>query len=228
MDRYLGLEGEQVVSTRSTKTAGGARPNNQRNRRDRRNPVAAARRSRPPWSTIASIVVLALFIAGLTTYFLTRTGGQHGQLQNPPLGVQTFANLSRDHVTGPVNYPRNPPVGGPHNPVWLNCGTYASPVANENAVHSLEHGAVWITYQPNLPANQVSILRGDAQGQPYVILSPYPDLPAPVVASAWGVQLRLSAASEPRLTQFIRAYERGPQTPEPGAPCRGGVGDPQP
>jgi hypothetical protein len=216
------------VSTRSARTGRSERTNNQRHRWDRRNPVLAAQRPRSPWGTIASIVVVALFIAGLTTYFLTQPKGQQGQAQDPPQGVQTFTNLSRDHVTGPVNYPRNPPVGGPHNPVWLNCGTYTSPVANENAVHSLEHGAVWITYQPNLPTNQVSTLRSDAHGQPYVVLSPYPNLPAPVVASAWGVQLRLSAASDPRLTQFIRAYERGPQTPEPGAPCSGGVGTPQP
>jgi hypothetical protein len=169
-----------------------------------------------------------MFTAGLTAYLLTQTKGQHGRVQDPPHGVQTFANLSRDHVTGPVNYPQNPPVGGPHNPVWLNCGTYANPVANENAVHSLEHGAVWITYQPNLPAIQVSTLRGDAHGQASVVLSPYPDLPAPVVASAWGVQLRLSDTSDPRLNQFISFYQQGPQTPEPGAPCSGGVGSPQP
>ncbi len=141
-------------------------------------------------------------------------------------GVVTYANLSRNHVTGKVTYTQNPPVGGDHNPVWLNCGIYATPVPNENAVHSLEHGAVWITYQPNLPATQVTQLADLVQGHNHAILSPYPGLPAPVVASAWGLQLKVTGASDPRIAQFIKEYESGPQTPEPGAPCSGGVGSP--
>ncbi len=55
------------------------------------------------------------------------------------------------HLEEPVTYTENPPVGGVHNPVWQNCGYYAAPIPNETAVHSLEHGAIWITYQPDLP-----------------------------------------------------------------------------
>jgi hypothetical protein len=59
-----------------------------------------------------------------------------------------------------------------------------------------------------------------------VLVSPYPDLPAPVVASAWGKQLQLDSANDPRLEQFVSAFREGPQTPEPGAPCTGGTGNP--
>jgi Protein of unknown function (DUF3105) len=145
----------------------------------------------------------------------------------PPEGVKTFHNLSRRHTEGPVNYPQTPPVGGPHSPVWQNCGFYSEPVRNENAVHSMEHGAVWITYRPDLPQEQVDKLRELAESQSYVLVSPYPGLPSPVVASAWGKQLRLDSANNPRLEQFIRAYRQGPQTPEPGAPCSGGVAQPE-
>src|SRR5213592_4260101 len=89
-------------------------------------------------------------------------------------GIVTFSDLARDHVNGPITYPQVPPVGGPHNPVWLNCGIYDRPVPNENAVHSLEHGAVWITYEPDLPAADVAQLRSLVRGHTYVILSPYP------------------------------------------------------
>jgi hypothetical protein len=100
-------------------------------------------------------------------------------------------------------------------------------VANENAVHSMEHGAVWITYQPTLPAAEVTTLQHAVAGKSYVILSPYPGLPPTVVASAWGVQLGLAGASDPRLAQFINYYQQGPQTPEQGATCSGGTGTPQ-
>jgi hypothetical protein len=141
-------------------------------------------------------------------------------------GVVSYSNLSRNHVTTKVKYPQTPPVGGNHNPVWLNCGIYNKPVANENAVHDMEHGAVWITYQPNLPAAQLATLKKTVGSQTYLDLSPYPGLPTPVVASAWGKQLKLQSASDPRLEKFIAKYKQGPQTPEPGAPCTGGTGTP--
>src|SRR5215216_3734300 len=143
-----------------------------------------------------------------------------------PNGVRSYSNLSRNHTEAPVNYPQNPPVGGNHNPVWQNCGFYPKPVSNENAVHSLEHGAVWITYRPDLSQEQVDQIRQLATDNTYVLASPYPDLPAPVVASAWGKQLRLDSANDPQLEQFVSAYRQGPQTPEPGALCTGGVGSP--
>jgi hypothetical protein len=141
-------------------------------------------------------------------------------------GVVSYSNLSRNHVNGTVNYPQSPPVGGDHNPIWQNCGIYDKPIANENGVHSLEHGAVWITYQPDLPSSAVEQLRNDVRGKAYTLLSPYTGLSSPVVATAWGLQLKLNDASDPRLAQFIKTYAGGPQTPEPGALCSGGIGNP--
>jgi putative peptide zinc metalloprotease protein len=142
-----------------------------------------------------------------------------------PAGVQSFVVAEGRHVPTPVVYPQTPPVGGDHAPLWQNCGFYDVPIASEHAVHSLEHGAVWITYRPDLAGEQVAALRRLARGQTHVLVSPFPGLPAPVVASAWGRQLRLEAADDPRLAQFVRVFRLGPQAPERGGPCVGGVGD---
>jgi Protein of unknown function (DUF3105) len=141
-------------------------------------------------------------------------------------GLTTYSNLSRNHVQTTVNYPQTPPVGGDHSPVWQNCGVYPAPVANEHAVHSLEHGAIWITYRPDLAADQVAALRDDVKGQPYGLLSPYPGLPSPVVATVWGVQLKLQSATDPRLKVFIAKYADGTRAPEPQGECTGGIGTP--
>ena len=144
-----------------------------------------------------------------------------------PEGVQTYDVLSRNHVEGVVDYPQTPPVGGDHNPMWQNCGFYSGPIRNENAVHSMEHGAVWITYKQDLQQDQVNRIRQLAVGQTYVLASAYPNLPANVVVSAWEKQLTLDSADDTKLDQFIQYYRQGPQTPEQGAPCSGGVGVPR-
>lgn len=165
------------------------------------------------WGSTATVVVVLAVAVG---YGVAREN-QATDLR----GVKTY-KVSPNHVTTPVTYAQTPPAGGEHAPVWLNCNTYTRPVPNENAVHSLEHGAVWITYRPGLAKDQVAKLRG-MLGQPYEILSPYPGLPAPVVASAWGKQLRLTGADDKRLPEFVRTYRQGPQAPEVGAACTGGI-----
>lgn len=140
--------------------------------------------------------------------------------------LKTSLVTGRGHVPGGVAYPQVPPVGGDHAPAWQNCGFYAEPVPTERAVHSLEHGAVWITYRPDLPGDQIRVLRALAGGNPYVLVSPWadPPLPAPVVASAWGVQLGADNAADPGVAAFVARFANGPQSPEPGAACRGSAG----
>ncbi|RMG98857.1 MAG: DUF3105 domain-containing protein [Chloroflexi bacterium] len=128
-----------------------------------------------------------------------------------------------------VTYPTGglPPMGGVHSPQWLNCGIYTEPVPAENAIHSMEHGAVWITYHPDLPADQVALLQDKVRGESYLILSPYPDQSAPIALTVWDAQLTVESATDERIDQFIARY-RGTRAPERGAPCSGGVGAPLP
>ena len=173
--------------------------------------------SRSTWPWVAGAVVVVLLIgAGL---LLFGRAADNGEIT----GLQTFPNQARDHSDEPQNYLQSPPVGGVHSPVWQNCGVYDRPVKNEHGVHALEHGAVWITYKPDLPAEQVAALRQKVQGRPFTMLSPYPGLSSPVVASAWGLQVALDGPDDPRLSRFIARYVQGPQTPEPGASCAGGT-----
>src|SRR6266704_4371222 len=171
-------------------------------------------------------------ISGVVAY---DTNGYPSTSHNGPANQA----LGHTHVTGPVRYSVTPPVGGNHNGEWLTCGVYDKPVPNENAVHNLEHGAVWITYQPSLSQSEVNQLRafvgkqtvltppGASAGSRYTDLTPYPGLPAPIVASSWGFQLRVSSPSDPRLQQFVNKFRVSKQyTPEYGGSCTGGLGTP--
>ncbi len=151
----------------------------------------------------------------------------------PIEGVEVTEDLTASHVpelpeptpdaaTGTLL----PPVGGDHDPTWLNCGIYDAPVTTPNAVHSLEHGAVWITYAPGLAESEVASLRSAIEPYAYTIVSPFTDLAAPIVLTAWGVQLEVDSADDERVPVFLAKYVEGEQTPEPGAACSGGIGNP--
>ena len=179
---------------------------------------------------VVLVGVLVLGLVGTTIAVIARSSAKSAGIEAaakaPIDGVKTFTGLTREHVTGKVAYAQNPPTGGDHSAVDQNCGFYSASIIDENAVHSLEHGAVWITHDPQLPAAQLDTLRALAAHNSFVLVSPRDGLPAPVVASAWGIQLLLPTADDARLPVFLRAYVNGPQTPEPGASCAGGTGTP--
>lgn len=122
-----------------------------------------------------------------------------------------------------VAYTKAPPDGGRHAPEWANCNgtTYSEPVRNEEMVHALEHGAVWIAYDESaITGDDLDALVDRVDGTPYLMLSPYPDLDAPISLQAWGHQLKLAEPGDPRIDQFIEALRANEYTaPEPGAPC---------
>jgi hypothetical protein len=131
-----------------------------------------------------------------------------------------FNNLPRDHDPNlQDDYGSLPPAGGTHNPQWLTCGFYDEPVWTEQAIHSLEHGAVWIAYRPDLPADQINYLQKLPEGHTHILVTPWPGLASDVVLTAWGLQLQIPSLPDERVEEFIDRYEQGPQNPEPGVPC---------
>jgi len=137
-------------------------------------------------------------------------------------GVTYTQETDRNHQGGTITYDSSPPVGGAHAPVWADCtGTvYPHPIASENAVHSLEHGAVWVTYRPGLAQGELAKLTVLVQGQDRMLLSPYPGLTSAISLQSWGYQVRVDEASDPRITQFVDLLRYNPETtPEPTATC---------
>ncbi|MET7741540.1 DUF3105 domain-containing protein [Streptomyces sp. NPDC005385] len=141
-------------------------------------------------------------------------------------GVKTWkGTLARNHVTKTVSYPMEPPVGGDHNQVWMNCNgdVYTKAVNNMNAVHSLEHGAVWVTYNGKASAGDVKALAAKVKKTPYTLMSPVDDQKDPIMLSAWGKQRTVTGASDKNVDAFFSEFVQGKQTPEPGAACTNGL-----
>jgi hypothetical protein len=138
-------------------------------------------------------------------------------------GVQAIRVADNLHFEGDIDYDLSPPAGGEHNPVWWNCGFYDAPIPDENAVHDLEHGAVWLAYSPDLDAADVEVIHNLVRASDKVLAAPYEGLGPgeAVVATAWARQLRLDSVDDPRLEAFVVQYVSGSQAPEGGATCMG-------
>ena len=192
-----------------------------------------ARRNRRLAIVLSSVAAVAV-VAVIVTFIVVGTAPSSPA---SPAGASDLSDVQTWDVPGAqhvdpktvdykAEFGMDPPAGGPHWAGWLNCGIYTQPQQNERAVHALEHGAVWVTYDP-------AKVKGDALAtlqkrlpDTYIVLSPYKNLPAPVVASAWGAQLKLTGVNDTGLDKFIEKYWQSPDAPEPGAPCTGGVDGP--
>ncbi|MFI9765772.1 DUF3105 domain-containing protein [Streptomyces sp. NPDC052415] len=181
----------------------------------------------------ASVTVVAALVVGGVVLVQSQSddsdtadGKTTGSLVAGADGVSTWqgGKLSQTHVDKKVKYPVEPPVGGDHNAVWQNCNgdVYTEELANENAVHSLEHGAVWVTYTSKASKADIEALSAKVKKTPYTLMSPYENQKSPIMLSAWGAQRTVKSASDPDLDKFFEKYVQGEQTPEPGAACTGG------
>jgi hypothetical protein len=192
-----------------------------------------AERTRERRNRILTIGASAVTVAGLVLggTFLIRSQSADakapsGRFVTGEDGVRTWkGKLTQNHVSKTVKYPMKPPVGGDHAPVWQNCNgdVYDKALRNENAVHSQEHGAVWVTYNSKASDADVTALAEKVKKTPYTLMSPVEDQPDPIMLSAWGAQRTVTSASDPNLDKFFEKYVQGKQTPEPGAACTNGV-----
>ena len=189
-------------------------------------PTAVPTETRAPMATVAAEGASGSADAALASSAITEAA-LNAPVPGPIAGSEIYTGLTALHRPDRITYPINPPVGGDHNPAWMNCGVYTTPVPSELAVHSLEHGAVWITHLPTLPAEQIDMLKKVTKEGEFRLLSPDPEQDSPVIATAWGVQLKLQSADDPRLQEFITKYENRTDGPEYGAPCSGAYGEPE-
>jgi hypothetical protein len=146
--------------------------------------------------------------------------------EKPPEGIEVYPATTNRTLKGAIEYDRQPPTNGDHDPLWQNCGFYEKPIKDRHAVHSMDHGVVWITYRSDLAPGQVEALRPYGEER-YVIVSPYSGQDAPVVATSWRVQLELDGPGDPRLRQFIDQFRISELAPLSGNRCELGVGSPK-
>lgn len=187
-------------------------------------------------AALAVLVLLAGCSGGGGNDGASQAGGENEVIGPADEGIDGVMAIrvyysSPVHTESNVDYQLRPPAGGMHNPVWANCGFYDEAIPDENVVHDLEHGAVWIAYSPDLSQADVAVVHDLVRANEKTIATPYPDLPsgAAVVVTAWARQLVLDSVDDPRLERFVVQYQDGSQAPEAGATClQSPIGQPIP
>ncbi len=179
-----------------------------------------------PWGLIAAAVAVVVFAVAVIGYAVVQVNkANEGRIESIDeiAGITTAEYEAGQHVGTTVTYAESPPIGGEHDPVWADCtGTvYDVDIRHENAVHSLEHGAVWITYNPDqVSAQDIDTLAALVDGESGRMLSPYAGLDSPVSLQSWNHQLKVDSADDPRIKQFADFLTRNPDFhPEVGASC---------
>ncbi|MCM0677110.1 DUF3105 domain-containing protein [Micromonospora phytophila] len=200
-----------------------------------RKPVAPVKVSQGrAWGPIALFVAVGVLAASIIGYgaWASFQGSKPWEDRAADIeGIVNFREKDKklveggNHQAGAITYSVLPPVAGPHNAAWQNCmgDVYDAPIANEHAVHSLEHGAVWVTYRPDLPADQVTKLREKVQGKEKLMLSPFEGLDKAVSLQAWGYQLKVDNADDKRIDDFIKTLRVNASIEGPTAVCSGGI-----
>ncbi|WP_206344628.1 DUF3105 domain-containing protein [Streptomyces mesophilus] len=217
---------------------GSARKNSSADRRARIEEMRRAEQARERRNRLITIGISTVIVVGLVGFgsylFINEQNKQDkadakakAAADAPIKGLQEFdaKKLGRNHVTKPVSYPQTPPVGGDHNQAWMNCNgdVYDKAIPDMNAVHSLEHGAVWVTYNKQAKDADIKALQEKVKATPYSLMSPVDGQKGALMLTAWGKQVTVDSAKDPRVDSFFAKFVQGKQTPEPGAACTNGL-----
>lgn len=157
---------------------------------------------------------LFLLTAGLIVFGLTKLSSRDS---DPISGEETFSIQTRDHIAVGAAHPAynsNPPTGGWHYDQPVQTGIYDREFPDEQIVHNLEHGHVWIAYRPDLSADQVEALADLAKSYgSQIVMAPRTANDAPIVLVVWGRLLKMETLDEAAAKDFIGRY-RGVAGPE--------------
>ena len=141
-------------------------------------------------------------------------------VSKPVSGTVEYEIMGRNHVaqgTEVTAYNSNPPTSGPHWPAPAKNGIYDSTQPDEQFVHNLEHGYVWISYKSDVSDDVKNQLKDIVKGDDWkVVLEPRDKNDSKIALAAWGRLLKMDDPDYDRIKDFIRTYrDRGPEkTPD--------------
>jgi Protein of unknown function (DUF3105) len=173
--------------------------------------LAAAERARRRRRLVRGALFIALALVPILAYALFRPTAP---TEIEGHAIRAFSSAGENqHQEGDLDYESDPPVSGVHSIRPAPCGTHAEPILDENQVHTLEHGAVGIQYEPTLAAREIAILEDIAASyDSHVFTAPRPDMRTPIVVTSWAHMMRLGSLDASAIRTYIDEFRmQGPE-----------------
>ncbi len=171
------------------------------------------------WFLIPTILIVGLgawFFSKTTSFGQVEDSVLPAKVSNPVEGVVEYGIVGRDHISQGASgsgYNSNPPSSGPHWGAAAKNGVYETPLADEQLIHNLEHGHVWIAYRPDV-SDDVKNKLGEivVKDDWKVVLAPRDKNDLAIALVAWGRVLEMDEPDYGKIEDFIKVYRnRGPE-----------------
>lgn len=136
-----------------------------------------------------------------------------GERSNPG---EAIAVLGREHIALGEEHPAfnsNPPTSGWHYAQEAEWGVHQEELPDEQLVHNLEHGGIWIAYKDVDAQTKAKLEALVAEYPGSVILTPRQANDAPIAVASWGRLLKLQIFDTKLIRDFIRQNKN--RSPEP-------------
>lgn len=161
--------------------------------------------------TILIWAVIVGVIAGGAYWLVASSRRAEGQ--KPGVAYPIVGNNHINPGQKGAGYNSNPPTSGPHYPDPAKWGVHDQPLPDEQLLHNLEHGGIWISYQDEKDQQLVSALRDIAKDYAVkVIVTPRPEDDSKIAVAAWGRLLKLETFDRGQILDFIKAFiNKGPE-----------------
>lgn len=158
--------------------------------------------------------VIGLIVIGIALFLILRPDPR-SQL-NPDLDLEAipdnsiaYANQGRDHIEVDDEhnaYNSNPPTSGPHAGA-ITISSYTQQYPDENMIHNLEHGHIWLSYRDAGDDEAIELLVGLQQQYPDRVVVTYrPENDNRIAAAAWTRLLTLDELDSEQIEAFIIRY----------------------
>ncbi|MBW3569391.1 DUF3105 domain-containing protein [Candidatus Parcubacteria bacterium] len=168
------------------------------------------------------IGIITVLIVGALGFIIVSNKDESGT-ERPGVAHE---DKGKQHVQGIENIPNTggePPTSGDHAVRPLPWQAYEQEIPDGSVIHNMEHGGVYISYHPDLPADQVSKIKA-LFFQPFskenftpnkAIMAPRPANESPIIMSSWTRSMKLDTFDEEKMVEY---YLRNiGKSPEPGA-----------